>query len=534
MRKLLSILLALILVFSLCACGAQDTPKGNGTPPTATKTETPEATANIISKNDKTFGAGSIVRFGAYEQDNNLENGKEPIDWLVLEVQNGKALLLSNDILDAQHFHPENQYYTWEQSSLRQWLNVEFYTSAFDQDIRSYVLLSDLQTFANAVYESRSCPDTQDHVFLLSCNEADRYFRIAWGSNGYHTFNTDMTATPTAYALAQGLDVHKHGTSHWLLRSPGWTKYWQACVVAANGGISSTPFHLDEPLGVRPAIWIDLNAPLEIQRTATLDTDSGLEGLFPADWDGRYILEEKDNCVSVYCKKAYESLERDKSWLFSIYVITDDLVLPDSFELGTLDDMVLEATMPWDIPQFSSEDIAAEYTDMIYDAGDILDILTDRIRLMEHLHKVQTYGYDLSLYSSPEDVISTGVYQLDCSNWSEESKQELLGTYNHTSYLSIAPDGTAYLSLGSHEPRKATLRCTTATDLLTDEPDCLFWFDGESVQPAHYEQLTLTIHGMEEVDLAENPQGTMDGSIWTYVWVTDEYWTEESLRDDIG
>lgn len=42
---------------------------------------------------------GNIVAFGRYEQDNNLENGPEPINWLVLEVSNGSALLLPTDVI---------------------------------------------------------------------------------------------------------------------------------------------------------------------------------------------------------------------------------------------------------------------------------------------------------------------------------------------------------------------------------------------------------------------------------------------------
>ena len=38
---------------------------------------------------------GEYFAFGVYEQDNDLTNGKEPIEWLVLDVQDGEDLLLS-------------------------------------------------------------------------------------------------------------------------------------------------------------------------------------------------------------------------------------------------------------------------------------------------------------------------------------------------------------------------------------------------------------------------------------------------------
>ena len=48
---------------------------------------------------------GNIVAFGRYEQDNDLTNGPEPIEWIVLDVVDGektKALLLSKYGLDAK------------------------------------------------------------------------------------------------------------------------------------------------------------------------------------------------------------------------------------------------------------------------------------------------------------------------------------------------------------------------------------------------------------------------------------------------
>ena len=70
---------------------------------------------------------GSIVTFGHYEQDNNIENGKEKIEWIVLDVKDGKVLLLSKYLLDQKKFidneldysgHKANRY-TWENSTLR-------------------------------------------------------------------------------------------------------------------------------------------------------------------------------------------------------------------------------------------------------------------------------------------------------------------------------------------------------------------------------------------------------------------------------
>ena len=53
------------------------------------------AAAEELTRNTTDISVGDIITFGHYEQDNNLDNGAEPIEWIVLDVQDGKALLLS-------------------------------------------------------------------------------------------------------------------------------------------------------------------------------------------------------------------------------------------------------------------------------------------------------------------------------------------------------------------------------------------------------------------------------------------------------
>lgn len=50
---------------------------------------------------------GEIIKFGKYEQDNNLENGKEDIEWIVLKAEKDRALVLSKFALDVQPYHTQ-------------------------------------------------------------------------------------------------------------------------------------------------------------------------------------------------------------------------------------------------------------------------------------------------------------------------------------------------------------------------------------------------------------------------------------------
>ena len=74
---------------------------------------------------------GSFVTFGRYEQDGNPDNGTEKIEWIVLDVQDGKCLLLSRYCLDSKPYHSKGKTITWKDSALRKWLNSDFLDSAF-------------------------------------------------------------------------------------------------------------------------------------------------------------------------------------------------------------------------------------------------------------------------------------------------------------------------------------------------------------------------------------------------------------------
>ena len=80
MKKIISFLMALLI---LAACTAASALEG----PT-------QYTSNV-----------KTITFGHYEQDNNPDNGPEPIRWIVLEEQDGKQLLFAKDLLDQHRYN---------------------------------------------------------------------------------------------------------------------------------------------------------------------------------------------------------------------------------------------------------------------------------------------------------------------------------------------------------------------------------------------------------------------------------------------
>lgn len=197
---------------------------------------------------------GDIVTFGHYEQDNDESNGKEPIEWIVLDVQDGKALLLTRYAIDAHNYHSgqrETSFPTWEKSEIRAWLNSEFLAAAFDDEEAASIATV---TLSNPSYKKYNWggPDTEDRVFLLSRDEVEQYFP---------TYESRMVI-PTAYAHARGAwesstyDIDGVKTTWWWLRTPG---YYRSCAasVRTRGTITSNRVY-DESGALRPAIWLTL------------------------------------------------------------------------------------------------------------------------------------------------------------------------------------------------------------------------------------------------------------------------------------
>ncbi len=244
--------------------------------PTPQPTATPEPTPQLTATPAPTQGAsldsvqeiskasvGDYVTFGSYEQDNNLGNGAEAIEWLVLEKKDGEALLLSRYALDAKPYNEEYVDVTWETCTLRSWLNSEFYRTAFSEKERSSIAETLVRNEDNPEHGTEGGNDTRDKVFLLSLDEVMTYFDA--DPNAY---DPARRVKVTEYAKAQGgwayseADKGLYGTMEydgngfWWLRSLGCDCY-NAAEVDCDGFVSRFGYYVSYDFNVvRPALWI--------------------------------------------------------------------------------------------------------------------------------------------------------------------------------------------------------------------------------------------------------------------------------------
>lgn len=184
---------------------------------------------------------GDEVKFGYYEQSGN----NDEIEWQVLAVENGKALLISKYGLDCQPYNTEYEDVTWETCTLRKWLNKDFYDAAFDEKHQKRI---EKTTVITNEYDN-PVNDTKDNVFLLSINEAEKYF----------SSDEERQCQATAYAKEQGAGEYNGNCWFWL-RSPGDCGNYAACV-GHDGGVGSSGRSVNyDRNAVRPALWVNLES----------------------------------------------------------------------------------------------------------------------------------------------------------------------------------------------------------------------------------------------------------------------------------
>ena len=195
-----------------------------------------------------------IITFGTYEQDNDLENGKEAIQWIVLEEKDGKALIVSLYALDHGQYNETYTNVTWENCTLRAWLNEDFLNAAFSESEKEMIQTVTASADQNPLYGTSPGNETQDRIFLLSIAEVNQYFES----------DSERACKPTAYAKAQGAWTSSSeasgGNCRWWLRSPGGYQNYAATVYSA-GTVDGYGYSVNySHYAVRPALWVDLHS----------------------------------------------------------------------------------------------------------------------------------------------------------------------------------------------------------------------------------------------------------------------------------
>ena len=237
MKRVISILLAIIMVVSLAACGGEETAEkdcpncGKSIREFATFCDHCGAKVENGDKKESLFGdveVGDCIKFGNY---NNSD-----IEWLVLEKTDSRVLVVSKNAVHSQAYNDRNAYITWETCALRLWLNDYFINSAFSDEEREMIPTVTVTADPNPKHDTDPGNNTEDRVFLLSIKEVNEYFasdveRICYDAEGFYC--------------------------SWWLRSPGYRRD-SAAIVDSDGNVLELGENVRRDNAVRPAMWIEI------------------------------------------------------------------------------------------------------------------------------------------------------------------------------------------------------------------------------------------------------------------------------------
>lgn len=189
----------------------------------------------------KGFTEGNTIRLGKYEQDNNPDNGSEPISWRIICSRDGKALLLSEKVIDAMPFMTGkrrtelsnlNADGIWKQSEVFQWISGVFGSCFSEQEAAMF-----------------TAHETGDMLFILDNKEYKMYC----------SGEDSSSVAATEYALSK--DKSHHNLLYYKKdssgdRVPGTSVMWWIRTGAIKEEGYLYPDDLGMTAGIRPAAWI--------------------------------------------------------------------------------------------------------------------------------------------------------------------------------------------------------------------------------------------------------------------------------------
>lgn len=162
------------------------------------------AVSNAPAFSESTAVIGNSVVFGSFEQDNNFDNGPEAIEWMVLDVKEGQALLLSKYCLDSRSYGVEGTNCSYSASGLRKWLNGDFYESAFTEQEKKYLINQDIGASIPSS-DGFGYEQVLDKVSLLSQEQAA--YLLVDDSGAYDWYiSSARAAKATPYAKAKQIN----------------------------------------------------------------------------------------------------------------------------------------------------------------------------------------------------------------------------------------------------------------------------------------------------------------------------------------
>lgn len=223
---------------------------------------------DTAAKSTVPLECGQHILYGSYQG--------EAIEWRVLDKQGDEVLLISEYGLDAQPFDTNGKKRVlWENSTIRKWLNDDFYNSAFTEDEKENIVLSFSEGFEKKNDSSRlegGKPyyhlerETEDKIFLLSYTEMCEYFDPDPKKGSYFDFQygyDEVLCYPTEYAKQQLYMLNVKDACGWWLADCFYDSDGVG-VISGYGQAQREILLNSSRYAVRPAMWVTWQSDMQV------------------------------------------------------------------------------------------------------------------------------------------------------------------------------------------------------------------------------------------------------------------------------
>jgi len=199
------------------------------------------------------------------------------IKWRVLAIENNKALLITKRVLEKQPYNVESIDVTWEDCTLRKYLNGEFFNKFNDKSKAAVAETVNINS-DNPWYGTDGGNTTTDKVFLLSFDDiakyfgdsgalaqrksaSIKYFTVQGVNKTWHKIDkpniSEWCVFSDQYNAARAAYNNAGKAARWLLRSPGDHTNHNAYIIN-NGSVDVGGTCVIIACGIRPALWLNL------------------------------------------------------------------------------------------------------------------------------------------------------------------------------------------------------------------------------------------------------------------------------------
>ena len=236
----------------------------------------------------------------------------EPLEWRVLDPATG--YIMCEAVIDSQPYqnimwHPDSglgtDYYQGENStvyanyypssSIRAWLNDDFYQTAFTGAQKAIIRTTGYSNEAEYGYESYGAEATNDKITMLSLNDIrNEDYGFVRGSDLYDLAGDPAKMTyGTDYAKCQGVFIHSNGNAEWMLRTPGGGAVFTN-IVTTYTAVANYSYVNSAYIGTRPACCLSVLAD-NAEVSSLLNSNVVDWGCCGGEGDGTNLIWVLDN-----------------------------------------------------------------------------------------------------------------------------------------------------------------------------------------------------------------------------------------------